>query len=153
MSVFGVAVILVRIFPGEWPSGLERYSKNGKVPGSNPTRRSAGLRDSTSLQGSRWPSGRKRKTQWLTLVSESVPSIMAQSWPLGSQIAVKENFFSCIRTEYGEIWSISPYSVRIRENAGKMRIKITPNTSTFYAVGMDISVFLFDTQSVRIYIK
>ena len=25
--------------------------------------------------------------------------------------------FSCIRTEYGEIWSISPYSVRMRENA------------------------------------
>ena len=66
MSVFGVAVILVRIFPGEWPSGLERCSKNRKVPGSNPTRRSAGLRDSTSLQGSRWPSGCKRKTQWLT---------------------------------------------------------------------------------------
>ena len=38
---------------GEWPSGLRRCSKNRKVPGSNPTRRSAGLRDPTSLQGSR----------------------------------------------------------------------------------------------------
>ena len=25
--------------------------------------------------------------------------------------------FSCIQIEYGEIWSISPYSVRKRENA------------------------------------
>ena len=29
---------------------------------------------------------------------------------------------------------ISPYSVRMRENAGKMRTRITPNTDTFYAV-------------------
>ena len=27
--------------------------------------------------------------------------------------------FSCIRTEYGEIRSISPYSVRMRENANQ----------------------------------
>ena len=38
--------------------------------------------------------------------------------------------FSRIRTEYG----VSPYSVRMRENAGKMRTRITPNTDTFYAV-------------------
>ena len=38
---------------GEWPSGLRRCDQNRKVPGSNPTRRSAGLKDSTSLQGSR----------------------------------------------------------------------------------------------------
>ena len=37
--------------------------------------------------------------------------------------------FSRIWTEYGEI--ISPYSVRRRENAGKMRIRIFPNTDTF----------------------
>ena len=30
--------------------------------------------------------------------------------------------------------SISPYSVRMRENAGKMGTRITPNTYTFYAV-------------------
>ena len=33
--------------------------------------------------------------------------------------------------------TISPYSVQMRENAGKMRTKITPNTDTFYAVGLD----------------
>ena len=42
--------------------------------------------------------------------------------------------FSRIRTEYGEIRSITPSSVRMRENAGKMRTSITPNTDIFYAV-------------------
>ena len=42
--------------------------------------------------------------------------------------------FSCIRTAYGEIQSISPYSVQMWENPGKMRTRITPNTDTFYAV-------------------
>ena len=42
--------------------------------------------------------------------------------------------FSRIWTEYGEILRISPYSVRMRENAGKMRTRITPNTDSFYAV-------------------
>ena len=37
---------------GEWPSGLRHCSKNWKVPGSNPTRRSARLRDPASLRGS-----------------------------------------------------------------------------------------------------
>ena len=38
---------------GEWPSGLRRYNKNRKVPGSKPTRRSAGLWYPTSLRGPR----------------------------------------------------------------------------------------------------
>ena len=42
--------------------------------------------------------------------------------------------FSFIRTEYGEILRIYPYSVRMRENVGKMRTRITPNMDTFYAV-------------------
>ena len=42
--------------------------------------------------------------------------------------------FSRIRTEYGEILRISLDSVRMWENAGKMRTRITPNTDTFYAV-------------------
>ena len=39
-----------------------------------------------------------------------------------------------IWTEYGEMQSISPYSVQMRKNAGRMRTRITPNTDTFYAV-------------------
>ena len=42
--------------------------------------------------------------------------------------------FSRIRTAYEETIRISLYSVRMRENAGKMRTRITPNTDTFYAV-------------------
>ena len=42
--------------------------------------------------------------------------------------------FSHIWIEYGEIRSISPYAVRMRLNAGKMRTRIAPNTDTFYAV-------------------
>ena len=41
--------------------------------------------------------------------------------------------FSRIRTEYGEILRISPYSVLMQENEGKMRTKITLNMDTFYA--------------------
>ena len=41
------------IIRGEWPSGLRRCNKTRKVPGSKPARRSAGLRDPTSLRGSR----------------------------------------------------------------------------------------------------
>ena len=41
--------------------------------------------------------------------------------------------FSRIRTEYGETRSISPYSALMRESAGKMWTRITPNTDTFYA--------------------
>ena len=37
--------------------------------------------------------------------------------------------FSRIRTEYGEMWSISPYLVQMR-----MQTRVTPNTDTFYAV-------------------
>ena len=40
--------------------------------------------------------------------------------------------FSRIRTEYGEVLRISPYSVRMRENANHTRKY--QNTDTFYAV-------------------
>ena len=42
--------------------------------------------------------------------------------------------FSRIWTEYREIRIISPYSVRMRKNAGKMQTRITPNSDTFYAM-------------------
>ena len=42
--------------------------------------------------------------------------------------------FSRIRIQCGEILRISPYSVRMRENAGKMQTRITLNTDSFYAV-------------------
>ena len=42
-----------------------------------------------------------------------------------------QHFVSRIRTEYGEIRSICPYSVRMRENPGKIRTRIGPNTDFF----------------------
>ena len=45
---------LIQIFQhcvqGELPGGLSCCNQNQKVPGSNPTRRLAGTRDSNSLQ-------------------------------------------------------------------------------------------------------
>ena len=42
--------------------------------------------------------------------------------------------FSRIRTENGKILRISPNLVQMRENAGKMRTRITPTRDLFYAV-------------------
>ena len=39
--------------------------------------------------------------------------------------------FSCIRTEYGEILLISPYSVRMRKNTDQKKLSIF---DTFHAV-------------------
>ena len=44
------------------------------------------------------------------------------------------SLFARIWTEHGEILRISPYSVQMRENLGKMRTRITPNTDSFYPV-------------------
>ena len=38
------------------------------------------------------------------------------------------------RLRVNPLLRISPYSVRMRENAGKMWTRITPNTDSFYAV-------------------
>ena len=40
----------------------------------------------------------------------------------------------CVKRIRIRIRSISPYSVRMRENAGKVRTRITPNTDTFCTV-------------------
>ena len=41
------------------------------------------------------------------------------------------SLFSCILTKYGEIWSITPYSVQMRQNTDQ---KKTPYLDTFHAV-------------------
>ena len=77
---------------GEWHSGLKRCNWNRKIPGSNPTRHSAKLRDPTSLWGSRWPSGQNsRKLSDEHRVSDAAPSRTAHSWPWDSQVAVKKS--------------------------------------------------------------
>ena len=51
-------------------------------------------------------------------------------------IILVRNFpaFYSIQTEYGEVLLICPYSIQKRENAGKMRTRITPSTDSFHAV-------------------
>ena len=71
------------------------------------------------------------------------------------QVRILPTFFG-IWTECGEI-RISPYSVRMRENAGKMRIRIIPNTDTFYAVYSQKcqkrSAVLWNATSVLLYLQ
>ena len=57
--------------------------------------------------------------------------------------------FSSIRTEYGEILRISPYSVRMQENVGNYQenAKITPNTDSFYAVD-----FIYMSAYIKIFL-
>ena len=71
----------------------------------------------------------------------SIHPVQVPRWALNFAPAIENKFkdfrFSRIRTEFGlntERYSISPYSVRMRENVGKMHSRITPNTETFYAV-------------------
>ena len=56
--------------------------------------------------------------------------------------------FSRIQAEYGEIRNISLYSVRMRENAAKMRTRITPNTDSFYAVHVSAQNAFKDNQTI-----
>ena len=53
--------------------------------------------------------------------------------------------FSRIRTEYREIQSISPYSVKY----GKIRTRVTPNTDTFHALIR--SYLYFSNESLTTY--
>ena len=34
------------------------------------------------------------------------------------------SLFSCIRTEYGDLWSKSPYSVQMQENTDQKKLRI-----------------------------
>ena len=62
---------------------------------------------------------------------------------LRKKCSYSELFWSAFFPHFPAIWlntkrylilRISPYSVRMQENAGKMRTKINPNTDTFNAV-------------------
>ena len=48
---------------GESLSGLKRHIQCREITGLSPTGRLAGFRDTTLLQGSRWPSGRNWETK------------------------------------------------------------------------------------------
>ena len=45
---------------------------------------------------------------------------------------------------FSHIWNLFPYSFLMRENAGQIWVRITPNTETFYAVqDSDAELLLF----------
>ena len=74
---------------GEWPSGLRLCNKNRKVPGSKLARCLAGLRDPTSLQGSRWPSGR----MWTkAVINIGLVRLSPWEWPKVDPRAAKWQF-------------------------------------------------------------
>ena len=92
-QVYLLVQVYVNNITGSGVTIWRRCDQNRMVPGSNTTRRSAWLRDPTSLQSSQWPSGRVCKRKWLTSGKWSTSAaflIMAPSWPWGSQIAVKK---------------------------------------------------------------
>ena len=67
------------------------------------------------------------------------------------RVILVHTFPACsrIRSEYREIQSISPYSLRMLENAGKMRTRITLNTDSRHAVVLNIySSAIFTTISI-----
>ena len=59
--------------------------------------------------------------------------------------------FSIIRTEYGEIRIISPYSVRMRENADQNNSKYRHFSRSVYA--MNINIFIVNCIWYRIKTK
>ena len=71
---------------------IRRYIENQKARGSNPIRCSVRVWDPTSLRGSQRPSDRTRyKCSDEHPVGEAAHLTVAQSWSLGSQIAVKDS--------------------------------------------------------------
>ena len=53
------------------------------------------------------------------------------------QALLQDQYKKCIQMcQYVKCTCISPYSGRMRENARKMRARITPNTDSFYTVCM-----------------
>ena len=78
----------------------------------------------------------------MNVLSHSCFGYLEKKWKLFTcklsqwvkSVHIRSSVFSRIRTEYGKILHISPYSVRLRGNAGKMRTRITLNTDNFYAV-------------------
>ena len=77
------------------------------------------------------------------LILESMKNLLLQCYYvcMRKKCPYSEFFFSVfsrIRTKYGEIVRISPYSFRMR----KIRTRKTPNTDTFHAVCVYVYVFL-----------
>ena len=58
----------------------------------------------------------------------------------------RRHIYQCVKC----ILRTSPYSVRMQENVGKMRTRITPNTDTFYAVYVINLFYIFKNKIDKI---
>ena len=85
-----------------------------------------------------WKQNCKRMTNKTVDPSSYILETWRKTFALRERCPYSELFWSAaffsIRTEYGEIFCISPYSVRMHKNPGKMRTRLTLNTDYFYAV-------------------
>lgn len=70
----------------QWPGGLRRWDQK-PISSSNLTRRSTGLRDPTSLPGSRWPSGRNSRN---AVINIRFLRLYPRKWPKDDRKAAKE---------------------------------------------------------------
>ena len=87
----------------------------------------------------------KLKSQQGILYAEKPLLSLLQWYILRKKYPYSELFWSSLFPHFPHLdWirSISPYSVRMRENAGKMRIRVTLNTDSFYAVLFYIAISL-----------
>ena len=87
----------------------------------------------------------KLKSQQGILYAEKPSLSLLQWYILRKKYPYSELFWSSLFPHFPHLdWirSISPYSVRMRENEGKMRIRVTLNTDSFYAVLFYIAISL-----------
>ena len=147
---------------GEWPIKvwLRCCSKNRKVPGSNPTRRGLGTQPHYQAPGDLWVKNVKCR-DWFQL-SEAAPSIMAQSWPWGSQIAVKKYWWcgSASKITYRLLWQFSNtknkeeyillYSTTFQDHFKIVRAlpQLHQNYETFYMSNSRLLTTSFDTEKI-----
>ena len=78
----------------------------------------------------------------ITLIHNHFCFCLQSSYHCLKSVQIRSFFwsvFSCIRTEYGEILRISPYSVRMRENTDQKKLRIW----TLFTQCKKILLFLF----------
>ena len=94
----GSAILLVLLLIcswREWPRVMRHYIQNWEVSDSNSARFLAGLWDPTLLQGNRWPLNQNK-----SIAVININLVKLQTWPYGSQIAVKKNSYTNWSTRF-----------------------------------------------------
>ena len=82
----------------KWPSELRYSDRIQGVSGSNPIRRSAVLRDPTSLWEHQWPSGHNLTSTVINMSEWGCTLMMAQCWLWDIQIVDTITVMGCLRS-------------------------------------------------------